>query len=79
MSDWYFMEQQGRYRQEQLRGEAAQRDIFALVPHLGFREQVAGALISAALRLAPTASAVRLEIVNAQLNCERSLTGIVGS
>jgi hypothetical protein len=72
MNDWYFMEQQGVYRQQTLLGEAARKSIFAQIPHTGFRAQVAGALIAVAVRLAPSTTAMRL-------NEQRPLTGIVGS
>ena len=72
MNDWYFIEQQGVYRQQTLMGEAARSNLFAQIPRAGFRAQVAGALIAVAVRLAPSTTAMRL-------NEQRPLTGIVGS
>lgn len=70
MNDWYFMEQQGVYRQRTLLDEAERNGIFAQIPQAGFRAQVAGALIAVAVRLAPSTTAMRL-------NEQRPVTGIV--
>ena len=62
MTEWYFLEQQSTYRRQEYLDEAARSRRSAQAPRLGIREQLAGALITVATRLAPAATASRLGV-----------------
>jgi hypothetical protein len=80
MGEWFFAEQQGIHRRAMLLREAERHRLLGAVPGVGLRERVAGALLAAALWLAPAEARGQIALAgNGRAEGERVLTGIGGS